>query len=144
MGQNETFAHVILPCHVYYGWNILLHPTDIRLGPKPCFGPWNGHRSVNVSCRHWRWENSCVSLYAPWDSGPFHEISVPCAPGGNHRGQTSIVFKSEVQLNPPMASSEQQNLSRFIDSWVWNKILCCELWGIRECLLQNTVTATAE
>lgn len=80
----------------------------------------------------------------PWDSDPFHDISVPCTPGGNHRRQTSILFKSEVQLSLPVASSDQQNLSRFIDSWVWNKILCCELWGIREGLLQNSVTATAE
>ena len=36
MGQNETFAHVILPCHIYYGWNILLRPVDIRLGQKRC------------------------------------------------------------------------------------------------------------
>lgn len=144
MGPIETFAHALLPCHMYYGWHILLHPIDIRLGQKPCFGPWTGHRSPNVPCRPCLWENTRVSLYTPWDSDPFHDISVPCTPGGNHRRQTSILFKSEVQLSLPVASSDQQNLSRFIDSWVWNKILCCELWGVREGLLQNSVTATAE
>lgn len=117
MGPIETFAHALFLAictmgGIYFSIPLisdlaknlaLVHELGIEVPMFPV-GPAY-ERDTRVSL-------CCLEILTP----SMTSVHCPAAPGGNHRRQTSILFKSEVQLSLPVASSGQQESQPVIDS----------------------------